>query len=413
MFSSIEHELLAGFPVATATSAQGQLPPPLEQQPVPLPALVRLPLAPGQDESVRPLPSAALGLVAIPSDTDPHQWTSASQLNGLSLQLGQQAGVSTLQAAAGTAGEADGSPARRSFSLFSRPMAAQLGPSQGQASAALAPPSAPTTPNLWRVALDFAAVGAHGPAGSGARATAETSADDDMGAQQALPGSQAGQGPLNEVVCGALMLAYERAGKWQEAVAVLLRAAKLGIAPNTVMYNTAISAAGKAGQLGVAERLYAKVRQPDAVTHETMLAAYGMAGHPVAAEAVFGAMLAGGMRPRDFAYCGLIAAHSLAGDWDEALRVRQRMRRAGVQPSVHSYNALLAACERAAQPHTALELLAAMRAEGVEANALTAQLLQLIGRQGVRSIEETQQLAAVWSAALAACGGLLMHTGVF
>ena len=37
-----------------------------------------------------------------------------------------------------------------------------------------------------------------------------------------------GRGPVNEVVCGALMLAYERAGKWQEAVAVLDRARTLG-----------------------------------------------------------------------------------------------------------------------------------------------------------------------------------------
>ena len=105
-----------------------------------------------------------------------------------------------------------------------------------------------------------------------------------------------GRGPVNEVVCGALMLAYERAGRWQEAVGVLDRARALGerlrrwwlparlppisgsdvlcatpnhhaptidlitavhcsllrsgISPNTVMYNTAISALGKALQVG-------------------------------------------------------------------------------------------------------------------------------------------------------------------
>ncbi|KXZ48893.1 hypothetical protein GPECTOR_24g182 [Gonium pectorale] len=220
-------------------------------------------------------------------------------------------------------------------------------------------------------------------------------------------------GVLNEVVCGALMLAYERAGKWQEAVGVLLRALNLGISPNTVMYNTAISAAGKAGQLEIAEKLYAKVRQPDAVTHETMIAAYGMAGLPDRAEAVFTALTAAGLRPRDFAFCGLIAAYSLAGSWEGAMRVRARMRRAGVQPSVHVYNALLAACERAGQPDRALELLAAMRREGVEANALTGQLLALVGAQGVRSVENQQVAAAALSAAVAAYGTLLMQTGLF
>jgi pentatricopeptide repeat protein len=37
-----------------------------------------------------------------------------------------------------------------------------------------------------------------------------------------------GKGPINEVVCGALMLAYERAGKWRQAVGVLDRARAMG-----------------------------------------------------------------------------------------------------------------------------------------------------------------------------------------
>lgn len=50
-------------------------------------------------------------------------------------------------------------------------------------------------------------------------------------AQPKLKPLPKGRGPVNEVVCGALMLAYERAGKWQEAVGVLERARTLGEAP--------------------------------------------------------------------------------------------------------------------------------------------------------------------------------------
>ncbi|PNH10009.1 hypothetical protein TSOC_003308 [Tetrabaena socialis] len=163
----------------------------------------------------------------------------------------------------------------------------------------------------------------------------------------------------------------------------------------------------------IAEKLYGKIRQPDAVTYETMIAAYGMAGLAERAESVFAAMTGAGQRPRDYAFCGLIAAHSLAGDPEGALRVRARMRRAGVQPSVHVYNALLAACERAGQPDRALELLGSMRREGVEVDALTSQLLSLVGRQGVRSVESQQVAAAALSAAVAAYGTLLMQTGLF
>ena len=42
---------------------------------------------------------------------------------------------------------------------------------------------------------------------------------------------------------------------------------------------------------------------------QTLIAAYGMAGRPEAAEAVFDAMAKTGYAPRDYAYCGLIAAY--------------------------------------------------------------------------------------------------------
>lgn len=154
---------------------------------------------------------------------------------------------------------------------------------------------------------------------------------------------------LNEVVCGALMLAYERSGKWAGALAVLDRARRLGIAPNTIMYNTAISALAKSGCAEAAEELFGEIPEPDAVSYETLIAAYGMAGLTEKAEAVFRAMSKVGHAPRDYAYCGLIAAYSMKGDWRGALRVRQVMRRNGVPLTVHVYNALLAACERAQQ----------------------------------------------------------------
>ncbi|PNH05481.1 hypothetical protein TSOC_008251 [Tetrabaena socialis] len=376
-------------------------------------------------------------------------WTSPSQLNGLQLDLRPP----TPAEAAAAAG-----PSRRSFSLFSHhpasPAAASslYAPSSSASSASgLSPADTPVFPaDPWRSSLDAASAAAASaaspfplapghytpglslapahhaelppfPASAFASALPSSSSSAPAPAssrEQQQQQQQQLQPPvhhvLNEVVCGALMLAYERAGKWQEAVSVLLRALNLGINPNTVMYNTAISAAGKAGQLEIAEKLYGKIRQPDAVTYETMIAAYGMAGLAERAESVFAAMTGAGQRPRDYAFCGLIAAHSLAGDPEGALRVRARMRRAGVQPSVHVYNALLAACERAGQPDRALELLGSMRREGVEVDALTSQLLSLVGRQGVRSVESQQVAAAALSAAVAAyaegCWGVASRT---
>eukprot|EP00210_Caulerpa_lentillifera_P005747 g5494.t1 len=219
-------------------------------------------------------------------------------------------------------------------------------------------------------------------------------------------------GKINEVVCGALMTAYSKAGKWSDAVKVLGRARRLGIRPNTVMYNSAISAAGKSGQVHVCEALFNEVEEPDAVTYETVIAAYGMAGKVDCAENFFSQMLEVGLQPRDYAYCGLIAAHSMAGDWKSALSVRTRMQRACAVLTVHVYNALIAACERCGRLDHAVQLHNCMEKEGIEPNNVTISLLNSIGKQGVRAVEHQQIGASALSAALAAAGALLIQSGL-
>ncbi|KAK9814061.1 hypothetical protein WJX72_000168 [[Myrmecia] bisecta] len=219
--------------------------------------------------------------------------------------------------------------------------------------------------------------------------------------------------PLNEVVCGAMMLAYERAGKWSQALTLLDRARALGIQPNTIMYNTAISALGKSGRWQTAEALFAEIAQPDAVSYETLIAAYGISGEASKAEVLFKAMTEAGHTARDYAYCGLIAAHSMKGNWQAALRIRQRMKRCGAHVTVHVYNALIAACERASQWDKGLELQRCMKREGVLPNAVTAQLLQNVGKKGIESVEGQQVAISALSAAVAAAGTVLIRSGVF
>lgn len=95
---------------------------------------------------------------------------------------------------------------------------------------------------------------------------------------------------------------------------VLGRAERLGIVPNTIMCNTAISALGKAGRWREAEALFRRMPSPDPISHETLLAAYGMSGETARAEGVFRRMEQAGMPPRDYAFCGLIAAHRCVPD---------------------------------------------------------------------------------------------------
>jgi len=258
-----------------------------------------------------------------------------------------------------------------------------------------------------------------------------------------------GKGPVNEVVCGALMLAYERAGKWKEAVAVLDRAKLLGITANTIMINTALSALGKRGQNIAAQALFDTHPLPDAVSYETLVAAHGMAGDVAAAESAFKGMIKAGFVPRDYAFCGLIAAHGMAGDWKAAFKVAESMmdndeedddghdgggvlggeykgvagddNRSGTivaasrrpRKTVHVYNALIAACDRAGQYERAIKLSQEMEGNGVEPNNVTKQLLEGVCKEGVRAVESQQAIAAALSAAVAAAGTVLMRVGMF
>ena len=94
-----------------------------------------------------------------------------------------------------------------------------------------------------------------------------------------------------------------------QAVNVLDRARRLGIRPNTVMFNTALCALGKAGRVDQAAALFWQIPQPDAISHETMVAAYGMAGRTSDAERALAAMIGSGFQPRDFAYCAIIQSY--------------------------------------------------------------------------------------------------------
>lgn len=114
---------------------------------------------------------------------------------------------------------------------------AAVSPSSTVAAAAHSPDFSPTSPaavtmaaSAWTaenaamrgLQLDFKSALHAAPAG---RVNGAVSGADGTARPRPLP---KGRGIVNEVVCGALMLAYERAGKWEEAVNVLERARKLG-----------------------------------------------------------------------------------------------------------------------------------------------------------------------------------------
>eukprot|EP01024_Parvocaulis_polyphysoides_P028628 TRINITY_DN2584_c0_g1_i1.p2 TRINITY_DN2584_c0_g1~~TRINITY_DN2584_c0_g1_i1.p2 ORF type:complete len:155 (-),score=17.73 TRINITY_DN2584_c0_g1_i1:575-1039(-) len=141
------------------------------------------------------------------------------------------------------------------------------------------------------------------------------------------------------------------------------------------MYNTALSAAGKAGRIDIITSLFVEIAEPDATSFETLIAAYGTAGDVQKAEEVYQTMIQKGFLPREYAYCGLIAAYSTSGDLDSAINVSSRMQAGGLQLTVLVYNALIAACQCCRDENKAKELYAKMRCNGIEPNHITEDLM--------------------------------------
>ena len=90
---------------------------------------------------------------------------------------------------------------------------------------------------------------------------------------------------------------------------VLDRARRLGVRPNTIMFNTALCALGKAGRVDEAAALFWDIPSPDTISHETLVAAFGMAGRTAEAERALAAMVSNGFQPRDFAYAAIIQSY--------------------------------------------------------------------------------------------------------
>ncbi|KAF6255773.1 TPR-like protein [Scenedesmus sp. NREL 46B-D3] len=360
-------------------------------------------------------------------------WTSASQLHGLDLELQHEAAAGISSSSANSSSnnlagsDRSDSPALEAAAPSSRGSSSSSSPGGNAAAAtAAAVSSNMLAQQLAQMALQQQLVAnvlqrhrqalqPGGSANTNGNANANGSSVKST-AGSASSSSSSSHGVINEGVLSALMMAYERGGKWREAVGVLARASLLGVAPGPSMFGAAISAAGRAGQLALADALFVQARgagAADASTYESMIGVLGMAGDPPRTELVFRAMQAAGHAPGEYAYCGLIAAHSLAGDAVSAMRVRQRLAAAGCSAGVHVYNALIAAADRAGLYDKALELLRGMRRDGVAPDALTQQLAADIGRKGAATVEGQQITAAALSAAMAAAGTLLIRSGVF
>ncbi|KAI8468309.1 MAG: hypothetical protein J3K34DRAFT_523015 [Monoraphidium minutum] len=238
-----------------------------------------------------------------------------------------------------------------------------------------------------------------GAAGAGALAALARAGSGTPGAAAAL--GRAGSGGLaragslstkkaspNRVCCNALLASYARAApaQWARGLALLRGMWACGgeLTPDIVSYNTAIKAAGSAGQVDVAFELYGEMRsrgiEPTAATFGALLAlaSEGAAWGRVAE--AWGWLQASGLPVHvgcANTYLAALLKLLKLGDWAGALQVFAGMKACGggLRPNTATFNLLIAACSDAGQPTMALNLFDDLVASNLAPNQATLSAL--------------------------------------
>lgn len=137
----------------------------------------------------------------------------------------------------------------------------------------------------------------------------------------------------------ALMDGLVRAGRMEEAEAVLASMSEAALLPNAVSYTIVLNGFGLLGDVRGAERVLRDMRmvgvRPDRVTMNTMLGACVRAGEVGSAERVFETMKREGkeLKPDITSYSALLAAYARCSDVDKAWLTYHAMKEEGLVPN--------------------------------------------------------------------------------
>lgn len=172
-----------------------------------------------------------------------------------------------------------------------------------------------------------------------------------------------------------------RSGEWERALEVFRRMESVGseptseVCPNSISYNTAISACGKAGRWHEAMFLKEKMQHADlpmdVVTLSSLVTACEKVGRWEEALSLFNEAKENGVKPNVFCFNSLISALGHGGQWTAAIEAFDEMVESGLSPDVVTYSGLISACQRGYQLDIALDFYKRMKDNNVLPNAYT------------------------------------------
>ena len=149
----------------------------------------------------------------------------------------------------------------------------------------------------------------------------------------------------------------------------------MGVPPNTVSFNAAISACSRAKQweraLSLLDQMPARGVRADVVTYSAAISALAVGEAWENALALLQRMESEGLHPNVITMNAAINACEKGQHWEGALELLERMEARGPPPNLVSYNAAISACAKGRQWQAALALLERLHSRGLQADEIT------------------------------------------
>ncbi|KAH9565226.1 hypothetical protein CY35_04G067300 [Sphagnum magellanicum] len=194
---------------------------------------------------------------------------------------------------------------------------------------------------------------------------------------QALIRQMKGLGlPMSAVTFNSLM-SFQKTVPGAEATLRQMQLAN--IKPDVVTYTALINAYSKSRRVeeaqGVFQEMVASGLRPTRMTYNTLLDAYAKAKEVQGAETVLKKMTKDRCRPDIHSYTTLMAAYVNVGDMKKAEGLMEKMRRAGVEPNVVTYGTLMLGYTIAKDSEAVLHTFEALRKANIQPNQTIYTLL--------------------------------------
>ncbi|CAN6235615.1 unnamed protein product [Urochloa humidicola] len=145
-----------------------------------------------------------------------------------------------------------------------------------------------------------------------------------------------------DTICWTSMIAgYHRVGRYQQALALFSRMAKMGTAPDQVTCVTIISTLASMGRLVDARTLLEKVHMPSTVAWNAVISSYAQGGLESEVFGLYKDMRRRGLRPTRSTFASVLSAAASMAAFDEGQQVHAAAVRHGLDANVFVGSSLI------------------------------------------------------------------------